>query len=127
MIPSALRIASLAATAVLVLSFALFAIDESKASSSETVQTLEGSDPVSLDGTAVAAPTTDEGERAREAKNGEFRELVDDANDYLVDPFEGVVESSDSWVQRGIPALLALLVFGLGLRILAGYMPGRLE
>jgi hypothetical protein len=119
MIPSTLRIASLAATAVLALSFGLFAIDESKASSEQTVQTLEGSD--------VAVPTTDAGERAREAENGDARELIDDANDVLVDPFESVVDSTDSWVQRGVPALLALLVFGLGLRLLAGYLPSRLS
>ena len=117
MIASALKAASIVCAAILLVSFGLFAIDEFQEGSEETVQTLEGNE--------VVAPTTDEGERAREAQNGDVRELVDDANDVLVDPFEGVVDSNDSWVQRGVPTLLALLVFGLGLRLLAGYVPGR--
>jgi hypothetical protein len=34
-----------------------------------------------------------------------------------------VSSSSGKWERRGIPSLLALLVFGFGLQLLAGYMP----
>lgn len=113
MLASALRIASIAATAILVLSFAMFAIDESKAGSERLVAD-----------EAESAPSP-EGERAREEAHGDARELIDDADDLLVKPFSGVVDSADVWVRRGVPTLLALLVWGLGLRLLAGYAPGR--
>jgi hypothetical protein len=43
-----------------------------------------------------------------------------------VSPFQGIVGRDDSrWVKRGVPALLALLVFGFGLGFLARFMRGR--
>ena len=49
---------------------------------------------------------------------------LDDADDILIKPFAGAVDSSSIWMQRGIPALLAFLLFGVGLRIAAAYVPG---
>ena len=72
-----------------------------------------------LDGPAPAANT----ERERERRHGAIRESIDDANDVLLKPFAGVVHSSDAWVQRIVPGVLALLVYGLGLGVLANAMP----
>jgi hypothetical protein len=114
MIASALRIASIAATAVLLLSFGLFAVDQSKASSEHTVAKLGGiDDPSPADGD----------ERLREHEHGSAREYIDDANDVLVSPFADFVSSDNSWVERGVPMLLGLLLWGLGLRLLVGYLP----
>ena len=44
----------------------------------------------------------------------------------LVAPFAPVTDSSSSsWVRRGIPTLLALVVYGFGLAFLARFMHGR--
>jgi hypothetical protein len=113
------------AALVLVISFALFAIDQAQDSSKQTVadlgRKLGPSDAAANVNQADPSPRT---ERAREKKHGDVREAIDDANDVLVSPFASVVDSDSIWVQRGIPSLLALLLFGVGLRILAGYLPG---
>jgi len=99
-------------TVIVVLSFGLFALEEAGASSRKqqaAVDQVNQPDPT---------PHT---ERAREAKHTRVRELIDDANDILVSPFTGVVNSDNIWVQRGIPSLLAFLVYFVLLRILAGY------
>jgi hypothetical protein len=44
----------------------------------------------------------------------------------LVRPFAFAASNSDSsWVRRGAPAVLALLVYGFGLSFLARYARGR--
>jgi hypothetical protein len=54
------------------------------------------------------------------------REAIDDADDVLVTPFAPLTEgSSSSWVRRGIPTLLALVVYGFGLAFLARFASGR--
>ena len=53
-------------------------------------------------------------------------EVIDDADDVLVAPFAPVVSSSESsWVQRGVPTLIALIVYGFGLSFLARFAKGR--
>ncbi len=40
----------------------------------------------------------------------------------LLSPFAGLAEGAGSqWVRRGVPALLALLVYGFGLGLLARF------
>jgi hypothetical protein len=54
------------------------------------------------------------------------RETIDDADDVLVAPFAGLVDSSSSsWVRRGVPTLIALVLYGFGLSFLARYARGR--
>ena len=115
MIRGALRLASTAATVIVALGFVLFAIDETNEGSKTTVTKLE----------SASAPSPSAGaEQRREAKNGAVREAIEDANDVLLDPFTGVVSGSRSeWARHGVPALLAFLAYGLGLRLLANYIP----
>lgn len=76
----------------------------------------------SVDPTPVA-PTPEE-EAERERLNGTFREAVEDANDVLLAPFSGLMSSADTrWATHGVPALLALLLYGLGLGTLANMLP----
>lgn len=104
-----LRLASTAATIVVALGFVLFAVDATREGSSETVA-------------RIADPGFDE--QARERESSGPRELVDDANDVLLAPFEGVVAGSNSeWVRHGVSALLAFLAYGLALRLLANSLP----
>ena len=63
-------------------------------------------------------------ERARERRHGDVRELIDDGNDILVAPFTSVSDSDEIWVQRAVPAVLALLLYGVVLTIVAAYVSG---
>lgn len=62
-------------------------------------------------------------EKEREGRSGSVREVVDDANDVLLAPFDGVTGSRNTWVRRLIPTALGLLLYGLGLMVLANYLP----
>ena len=117
MLERVLRIVAMLVSVVVVLSFVLFAVDElngaSQRNEAKLAQDLEANPPPAA-------------ERQREKDHGTIREAIDDANDVVVSPFQGIVSSDDSrWAQRGVPALLALLVFGLGLGFLARFMRGR--
>ena len=101
-----LRWMSLAACALVVLGFALFALEETSAGSREQVAEVETQ--------SMPLPAAERDEAVREQENGAFREFVDDANDVLLSPFENIVSSDDAWVERGMPAFLALLVYGVG-------------
>jgi hypothetical protein len=113
------------AAVVLVVSFGLFAIDQARDGSKQQVAKLGSKlEPSSAATNVNQADPSPRTERAREKKHGDVREAIDDANDVLVSPFAGVVDSNSIWVQRGVPSLIALLLFGVGLRILAAYLPG---
>ena len=108
MIGGLLRLASTVATVFVVLSFALFAIDQTETSSAETVARLDNQrqkDTQAQESTGV-------------------RGAIDDVSDALLTPFEGLVSDSGSeWVRRGVPALLGFLLYGLALRLLANAIP----
>jgi hypothetical protein len=113
---SVIRFVAIAISAVVVIGFALFAIDEtdkgSKAQQAKLDREL---------GTTVAPDAPQENRRER--SNGALREAIDDANDVLLRPFAELVDSDNAWVNHGIPALLALLIYGLGLGLLANMLP----
>jgi hypothetical protein len=107
-----LFLASTLCTLIVVASFAMFAVEEAHASSSQQqakIQAINGPDP------------TPAQENARAKKHTQVREWIDDANDGLTKPFDGVTTSTNIWVQRGVPALLAFLLYFVLLRLLAGY------
>ena len=124
MIGSLLRIAATAAAALLVASFVLFAVDQSREGSANQVRTVEAGEARAASEAAIDRPAPDRAtERVREARHGSVRELIDDGNDVLVAPFVGVVESSNVWVERMVSGALALLLFGLGGTLLANFVP----
>jgi hypothetical protein len=125
MIARAVTWASTIAALVLVASFGLFAIDQARDGSKQQVAKLGSKlEPSSASTNVNQADPSPRTERAREKKHGDVREAIDDANDVLVSPFASVVDSKSIWTQRGVPSLIALLLFGVGLRILAAYLPG---
>jgi hypothetical protein len=111
-----LRVLAIVLSLLLVAGFTLFALDDisrASAQSRDRVAGLEAADP------------TPAAERTRESRHGRARELVDDVNDVLLRPFAGVAAGASSrWVQRGVPALLGLLVYGFLLGYLARYARG---
>lgn len=118
MIQALLRYTSIAVSAIVVLSFAMFATDQSQASSAKEVQTL-GSET----GTTTS-PQQQQPAPAPAKQHGQPRKAIDDADQQILKPFNGVVSGSQSeWVKKGVPSLLALVVFGFLLNLIAGYLP----
>lgn len=112
----AIRAVAIIASAIVLISFALFAIDQFRATSEREQNQLAQRD--------AADPSTAQ-ERQRERKHSGVRETIDDADDFLLSPFTGIVEGGGRWGTRVAPTLFALLIFGLGLGFLARVMRGR--
>jgi hypothetical protein len=113
MIQRLLLWASTICTAIVVVSFGMFALEQANAGSTEQQNKIENVNQ--------SAPTPHT-ERERELKHTKVREAIDDADDVLVRPFTGVSSSSsDIWAERGVPALLAFLVYFVVLRVFANY------
>jgi hypothetical protein len=114
------------ASLVILASFAMFAVDQARDGSKQQVAKLGGAlePPTNASTNVNQADPSARAERVRERKHGQVREVIDDADDVLVSPFAGIVSSKSIWAQRGVPSLIALLLFGFGLRLLASYLPG---
>jgi hypothetical protein len=114
----ALRSLAIVLSLIVAADFVLFAVDDFDRASQDTRHRISG-DP-------SAADPTPAGERERERRHGGVREAIDDANDVLLRPFAGVSRNATSrWVQRGVPALLGLFVYGFLLAFVARYARGR--
>jgi hypothetical protein len=121
MIQSLLRYASIAISLIVLASFAMFVTDQSDAGTAKEVATLNSEGP----STGQEAPATQAPKQAAKP-HGQPRKAIDDADKTILSPFDGLVSHSTSkWARKGIPTLLALLVFGFGLNLLAGYVPKR--
>jgi hypothetical protein len=107
-----LLFASTICTVVVVLSFGMFAVEEANAGSTTQQNKVENVDQADPSGQT---------ERARERKHTRIREWIDDSNDILTKPFDGVTNSTNIWMQRGVPAVLAFLLYFVVVRVLAGY------
>jgi hypothetical protein len=123
---SFVRLVAIVASGIVVLGFAYFATDELSRESQNQQNRIDKELTGALDDPTPIAPTPGQ-EAERERVNGGFREVVDDANDVLLGPFTGIVDSDDRWVTHGLPALLALLLYGLGLGTLANMLPKTRE
>ena len=120
MLESLLRRVAIAASVIVALGWGLFAYDETKAGSELSRSEISG---------RVAARSADPGpeqERAREEAHSEVREAIDDVNDVLLSPFASIVDDdANKWARRTVPAILALIAYGLGLGFLARFAAGR--
>ena len=117
----ALRLIAIACSLLVLLGWGWFAADETSTASKDSQAEIAGQVvPV----TTVAAGPDEE--RDRERSQGKSHELVDDANDVLLAPFATIASGSSSeWARRTVPALLALLLYGFGLGLLARFADGR--
>jgi hypothetical protein len=123
---SAIRLLAILTSGIVLLGFAFFAIDEMNRGSQNQQNALESELRAEADNPTVIAPSPRE-EMLREQRNGDFRELIDDANDVLLKPFAHVADSDNVWVQNGVPTLLGLLLYGLLLGLLANMLPKERE
>lgn len=94
---------------IVIASFAVFAIDQTKGASAHQQQELAGGRPVET-AAGKSAPAHESG----------VHKTIDDVSGKLTSPFSGVVSGSSSeWAVRSTKLLLALLVYGFGLGFLA--------
>jgi hypothetical protein len=100
MIVGTLRGVAVLASAIVALSFALFAVEEGRQASEHQQSAVVDPGPAQ--------------ERQRAAGHTTAREAIDDANDVLLRPFAGVVDTESAWANRIVPGLLGLLVYGFG-------------
>jgi hypothetical protein len=105
-----LRWASRLACVIVIVSFAIFAVEKTSEASTHQQNQLKGTS----NGSAPpheAKPST---------KKGSVQSTIEDVAGELISPFSGVTTGSSSqWVVRGVGTLLALLVYGLGVGYLA--------
>jgi hypothetical protein len=116
---SLIRAAAIVASAIVIFSFLAFATEEAGQGSQGQVNALGKA----LDDPAPAADI----EREREREHGAMREHLDDANDVLLKPFTGITTSRNRWVERIVPGLLGLLAYGVGLTLLANFLPRKTQ
>jgi hypothetical protein len=118
-----LRIASTIACGIVLVAFAVWAMDETKAASGQQAAQIDAASngattpPQQQPAVPVAPPA--------EPEHDGLRGAIDDANAKLIAPFDDVVDSTNAWVQHGVPALFALLAYGLLGRLLIGYLPAH--
>jgi hypothetical protein len=104
-----LRFVSVVCCVLIVMSFAMFARDQ-MAGASEHQQT-----ELVAGAHGTVAPT------AITHRHSQPRRFIDGAATTLASPFAAVVKSSNPWVDHGLPTVLALLAYGIGLGYLARF------
>ena len=119
---SLLRIPAILCSVIVALGFAVFAVDEMTEGSKTQQEAIVDQTHVPEQATFDPAPLPED-EALRQRQQGGAREAIDDANDVLLFPFADLVSSNSDWVKHGVPALIALLIYGLGLGMLANYLP----
>jgi hypothetical protein len=108
-----LVLTAIACCALVAASFVLFARDQLAGASKHQQNEVVSSTPVA----PHPAPRLPRPE-------AQPRRFIDGAAQTLTSPFRSIVESDNPWVTRGIPALFAFLVYGVGLGYLARYSNG---
>jgi hypothetical protein len=75
--------------------------------------------------TAVTGPAPAQGAAPQQPKQqGQPGRFIDGAASKLTSPFNSIIQSGSAWVKRGVPTILALLVYGVGIGYLARYSRG---
>jgi hypothetical protein len=113
-IGGAISFARLVCCGLVVVSFALFAIDQANGASKHQVAEI-----------TTGAPTRSSSGTVAAAHPGEPRDFIDNAAKALTTPFRAVVHSSNQWIEQGFATVCALLLYGFGLGYLARYSQGR--
>jgi hypothetical protein len=105
-----LRAASIAICLIVIASFGVFAINQTKSASNHQQEEL-----------ATPAEIAQQAARPAPPKHHEsaVHEVLDEVSGELTSPFSGLTSGSSEWANRGAALLLALLFYGFGLGYLA--------
>jgi hypothetical protein len=107
-----LGLGSIVACLIVIVSFGLFAVNQTGSASTRQQQALAA--PNTTDATGSPSQTTSK------SHEGTVRKTIDEASEWLTSPFDGITSGSHSeWGIRGVGLLLALLVYGFGIGFLA--------
>src|SRR5712672_1385582 len=112
MIHRGLVLVAVACSMLLVLSFSLFARDQLAGASQHQQNEL------------AAGVITSPGVVPPKTQHAQPRRFIDDAAHALTSPFRSIVQSTSPWVTHGLPTIVALLVYGVGIGYLARYSSG---
>jgi hypothetical protein len=104
---------AIACSALVLVSFALFARDQLAGASKHQQTELAAGTPVTP-GTIPVVPH----------RVSQPRRFIDGAATALESPFASIVQSGNQWTLRTVPTMLALLLYGIGLGYLARYSRG---
>jgi predicted PurR-regulated permease PerM len=108
-----LRLASLVVCAIVIASFAIFALNQTKTASKRQTEALSSTPAAAARSSAAASASA-------KAHESSLHKTIDNASEDFTSPFAGVVSSSSSeWLTRGVKLFLALLVYGVGVGFLA--------
>jgi hypothetical protein len=113
-IANVLRWASILSCSVVALSFLYFAADQTSTASQNSVRDIAGEQNVEAESVTKLPNPPRDVEKVREGENDSFHEFIEDADDFLLLPFTSISNSDNIWVRRTIPALIALLLYGVG-------------
>ena len=109
-----LRLASLVICLIVIASFAIFAVDQTKGASAHQREELNGEAVANINAGAPRSPASSSPHK------GAVHKAIDEASDGLTSPFSGITSGLGSeWLTRGVSLLLALIVYGFGLGYLA--------
>lgn len=121
MLHRAIVLVSLTCCTLVCASFGLFAHDQIAGASEHQQSELAATpSPRTLAGLATA-PVARSVRSHRPHRVGQPRRFIDGAARELISPFRSLVGSANPWVTRGVPTVVALLVYGLGLGFLARF------
>jgi hypothetical protein len=110
-----LRLASVSICLIVVASFAVFVVDQTKGASTRQQEAINGSPPAANG--AAGAPGSANTSASHESG---LREAIDEASNSLTSPFSGIPSGSSSqWVIRGVNLLITLIVYGFALGYLS--------
>jgi hypothetical protein len=112
MVERTLRVIAIVASLLLIVSFALFAVDRLNGASRRQQAAVSDSSP---SGGALPEPK----------HHKQPRRFIDGAAHTLLEPFSGLAPGKDPWVKRTIPTAIGLLLYGVGLGFLSRFARGR--
>lgn len=113
-----IRIASILLTALVAVSFGLFVWDELGSASKNQVN-------IASSANAAVVTTRDAHGRIQADENSKIRIKLDEANDAITSPGESIgkkVGNGNPWSMRGLAFIFGMLVFLVGLRLLASWV-----
>ena len=108
-----LRWTAFVCCALVVLSFGMFARDQTAGASAHQQTELVAGARATPAASGPAKP------------HAQPRRFIDGASKVLTSPFNAIVQSKNDWVKHGLPAVFALLAYGLGLGCAARYAAVR--
>jgi hypothetical protein len=104
-----LRLASRLACLIVVVSFAIFVVEQTSSASSDQQNAVTGT------AVGAAAPHVTKAP----SHKGTVHRVIDEVASDLTSPFSGITAGSTSqWAIRGVGTVMALLVYGIGIGFL---------